>query len=73
MPPLIFLAVIGTAGYAGYKLFSKFIEQAQTPSRSEAERAQREARARSGTTRDLGELEWDEKAGVYKPRRDTPA
>ena len=73
MPPLIFLAVIGTGCYAGYKLFSKLIEQAQTPSRSETERLRREARASNGTTRDLGELEWDEKAGVYKPRNDTSA
>jgi hypothetical protein len=68
MPPLIFLAVVGAAGYAGFKLFSKLIEQAQTPSPSETERLRREARAATGTTRDLGELEWDEKAGVYKPK-----
>jgi N-acetyl-gamma-glutamylphosphate reductase len=68
MPPLIFLAVVGAAGYAGFKLFSKLIEQAQTPSRSETERVRREARAATGSTRDLGELEWDEKAGVYKPK-----
>jgi N-acetyl-gamma-glutamylphosphate reductase len=73
MPPLIFLAVVGAAGYAGFKLFSKLIEKAQTPSRSETERVRREARAATGTTRDLGELEWDEKAGVYKPSGDKKA
>jgi N-acetyl-gamma-glutamylphosphate reductase len=73
MPPLVFLAVVGAAGYAGFKLFSKLVEQAQTPSRSdagrtEAERARQEARANAATTRDLGELELDEKTGVYKPK-----
>jgi N-acetyl-gamma-glutamylphosphate reductase len=72
MPPLIFLAVVGAAGYAGFKLFSKLVEQAQTPSPSETERVRREAnaarRAATGATRDLGELELDEKDGVYKPK-----
>ncbi len=69
MPPLIFLAVVGAGCYAGYRLFSKLIAQAQTPNRSETDRIRREARAAAGATRDLGELEWDETAGVYKPRR----
>ena len=68
MPPLILLAVVGAGVYAGFKLFSKLVEQAATPSPSETERVRREARAATGTTRDLGELEWDEKAGVYKPK-----
>jgi len=71
MPPLVFLAVVGAGCYAGYKLYSKLIEQAQMPSRSDRERARAETRGGTvGTTRDLGELEWDEKAGVYKPRGD---
>jgi hypothetical protein len=74
MPPLVFLAVIGAGCYAGFKLFSKLVEQAQTPSRSETERIRREAKAAREAatgTRDLGELEWDEKDGVYKPRTKT--
>ena len=68
MPPLILLALVGGGCYAGFKLFSKLVEQAATPSRSETERVRREAQARAGGTRDLGELEWDEKSGVYKPK-----
>jgi hypothetical protein len=73
MPPLILLALVGSGCYAGYKLFSKLVEQAQTPSRDETERVRREARAATGTTRNLGELEWDEKSGVYRPRDDKSA
>ncbi|MEQ1653232.1 MAG: hypothetical protein ABL897_12145 [Hyphomicrobium sp.] len=68
MPPLVLLAIAGAGCYAGYKFFSKLIAQAQTQSPSETERIRREARAAAGRTRDLGELEWDETAGVYKPK-----
>lgn len=73
MPPLVLIAVVGAGCYAGYKFFSKLMEQAQTPSPSETERVRREAhaaanRASASGTRDLGELEWDEKAGVYRPK-----
>ena len=71
MPPLVLLAIAGVGCYAGYKLFAKLIEQAQTPSREEVERIRREARAATGSTRNLGELEWDEKTGVYRPRSET--
>ena len=70
MPPFILLAVVGAGCYAGFKLFSKLVEEAATPSRSETERLRREASARASGTRDLGELEWDEKSGVYKPKSD---
>ena len=75
MPPLIILALAGAGGYAVYKLFSKLILQAQTPGRDEVERIRREAAAARAQhqTRNLGELEWDEKSGVYRPRGDTRA
>ncbi len=73
MPPLILLALAGAGCYAGYKLFAKLVEQAQTPSREDTERIRREARTANGGTRNLGELEWDEKSGVYRPRGDKSA
>ncbi|MBR2534605.1 MAG: hypothetical protein IKE66_00895 [Hyphomicrobium sp.] len=68
MPPVVFLAVIGAGCYAGYKLFSKLMIQAQTPPKSETERLRREAAARAARTRDLGALELDENTGVYRPK-----
>ena len=37
MPPLILLALAGAGCYAGYKLFAKLVEQAQTPSREDTQ------------------------------------
>lgn len=71
MPPLIALALAGAGVYAGYKFFSKLMEQAQTPAKSDAERWKKEAAtaaARKGEPKDLGGLEWDEKLGAYRPK-----
>lgn len=72
MPPLILLAIVGAGCFAGYKLFSKLIEQAKTPSAEELERNRRQARAATSQSgpKNLGELEWDDEAGVYKPNPD---
>ena len=69
MPPFIILAAAGVGLYAGYRLFSKLVAQAQTPSPSDVERRKRETAAAKGGPKDLGELEWDEKSGAYKPRQ----
>lgn len=70
MPPIVLLAVVGAGCYAGYKLFTKLIEQAGTPSREDQERARaaRAAAKGSSVTRDLGELEFDDTTGVYRPK-----
>ena len=67
MPPLIILVAAGVGLYAGFRLFSKFIEQAQTPSRKQAD-SKRGQTPKVGT-KDLGELEWDEKAKAYVPKK----
>ncbi|MGL4396026.1 MAG: hypothetical protein ACRCS9_05755 [Hyphomicrobium sp.] len=69
MPPLVFLAATGLGLYAGYKLLSKLVQQAQTPSPSETDRLRREAAKHGSEPKNLGGLEWDEQAGAYKPRR----
>lgn len=64
MPPIMFLAVVGIAGLAGYRLLSALARNAQSGTRK-ADQAMRRAAAH---VRDLGNLEWDEAAGVYRPR-----
>ena len=67
MPPLIFLGLAGVGLYAGYKLFSALANEAAKENRGDAA-ARKKANAQSGT-KDLGELEWDEKAGAYVPKK----
>lgn len=56
MPHVIALVVAGAGLYAGYRWVSRVIARGQ----------QREGRR--VTPKDLGNLEYDAKAGVYRPR-----
>lgn len=69
MPPLIILAAAGVGLYAGFKLFSKFMEQARMPSRKHAESHAKRGQPVKVGAKDLGELEWDEKSGAYVPKK----
>lgn len=60
MPQLIGWALAGAALYAGYKWLAKGLRRAR------AELGRRGGE-RTGAPKDLGELEWDAKAGVYRP------
>jgi hypothetical protein len=62
MPPVLFLALVA-AGIAGYRIWSSLADHSQASHRS-TERVQRG----TAPVRDLGNLEWDESAGVYRPR-----
>ena len=62
MPQLIALALVGTAAYVGYKWLKKH-NQRMADSRTRAQHRS------GGDPQDLGELEWDETQGVYRPRR----
>lgn len=62
MPPVMFLALIGAAGIAGYRIFSSLLDGPKSSRRRGAAEMRDAAR-----TRDLGNLEWDEGAGVYRP------
>ncbi len=69
MPQLIALAILGAGVAAGYRWVSKQMEAArEAADRAEAE-LKRAAEATTGQPKDLGELEWDAVAQVYKPRR----
>ncbi len=61
MPPVVFIAILGAAGIAGYKFLSAMMHPGQTP----VSKATRQA---APAVRDLGQLEWDERAGVYRPQ-----
>lgn len=67
MPPLVILAIVGAGCFAGYRLFNRVVDSVEAARRAEAERA----RARRGDARDLGALEWDAEAKVYRPGRRT--
>ena len=70
MPPLILLALAGAGAYAGFKLFAKLAEQAGRTTGKTSEAELRTEQKRQAGVKDLGELEWDEKAGAYIPKKD---
>lgn len=63
MPPVMFLALLGAAGIAGYKIVSNLLGGSKVAGRKRAN----EMRRATSSARDLGKLEWDEDAGVYRP------
>jgi hypothetical protein len=69
MPHLVALALAGAGLYAGYRWVARQLDRVA----AEAERAETEMRRRAseitGEPLDLGNLVWDEKAGVYRPGR----
>lgn len=71
MPQLIALALLGAGALAGYRWIARQMDGA----RAAAERAEAERGKAAGSSadepRDLGALEWDAAAGVYKPRPPT--
>ncbi len=66
MPQLLLIAAAGIGAYAGYRwLRGKVRDEALKQGRKTARQA---ARSGSDTAREAGDLVWDEKAGVYRPR-----
>jgi hypothetical protein len=71
MPPAL-AALLAAAGFiAAARLFAKAIDaQMEAVRRAEEEFARRETQQNSKVTpepKNLGHLEWDEAAGVYRP------
>jgi len=60
MPQLIALAVAGAVAYTGYKWIVK--HNKRTHEKVHAKEP------KSDLARDLGKLDWDDAAGVYRPR-----
>ena len=63
MPPVILLALVGAAGFAGYRLYSSLMGTSKASRRKQTN----DMRRATPSARDLGKLEWDEDAGVYRP------
>lgn len=63
MPPVILLALVGAAGFAGYRIFSSLLGKPKAAGRKQTN----DMRRATTSARDLGKLEWDEDAGVYRP------
>jgi hypothetical protein len=68
MPQLIALALVGAGLYAGYRWFARAAKEIT----AEIQRADDELRRRAAARvlpKDMGELEYDPAAGVYRPKR----
>jgi hypothetical protein len=69
MPQLIVVALAGAGLYAGFKWIARGVHRAVEA----AERTHEELGRRTGSSamapKDLGALEWDAEAGVYRPTR----
>ncbi|MGE5266556.1 MAG: hypothetical protein ACM3L9_04235 [Deltaproteobacteria bacterium] len=66
MPPFVFALAAAAGFYAASRLIAAMIGQAppdQMPTGEPSEHA-----AASDRARDLGQLEWDDAAGVYRPK-----
>ena len=66
MPQLVALALVGAGLYAGYRWFARTAEITAEIQRAEDELQRRTAGV---LPKDMGELEFDPAAGVYRPKR----
>jgi hypothetical protein len=62
MPQLVVLGLLGAGLYAGYRLIAREVRRAVAAAEAELSSAKR-------VPRDLGTLEWDAEARVYRPKR----
>ncbi len=62
MPQLIILAIAGAGLIVGYKWLSR-----KAAERAVAARLRAEAKEAAEHPKEMGQLEWDSDAGVYKP------
>jgi hypothetical protein len=69
MPQVIVLGLAGAGLYAGCRWLARELRRALEA----AEAASKDVAAKSIGPRDLGALEWDAEAGVYRPARRSSA
>ncbi len=71
MPQLIALALAGAGLYASYKWLTRGMAKSGGAAEQTGEAQARSATdaTSTATPKDLGALDWDEAAGVYRPRK----
>ncbi len=67
MPQLIVLLALGAAAYLGYRWLKQRMQAAAIEAAREEARRQ-QPKTTNERNRDAGELVYDEKEGVYKPK-----
>ena len=70
MPQLLFLALVGTGLYTGMRWAAGVLAAQAEAAANQADEIRRRAEAEAGrlVPKDLGALEWDATAGVYRPK-----
>jgi hypothetical protein len=68
MPQVVFAVIAGAGFYAATRWFARALEAQEELTRRRAHDATQHSGGRAAGPRDLGALEWDERAGVYRPR-----
>jgi hypothetical protein len=68
MPPILPWIIAGAGAVAGARWVSKQLAARSAQARTAAEGSRRRAASEARTPRDLGKLEFDEAANVYRPR-----
>jgi hypothetical protein len=67
MPQLVAVAIAGAAVYAGLKWFARTLERHALEARRQADEMQRRTTEAARVPKDLGALEYDAEAQVYRP------
>ena len=69
MPPLLLFAAVGAGCYAGYRVAARFIEALRAEEHQGDMASRADGAGVRASARNLGDLEWDAKTGVYRPKR----
>jgi hypothetical protein len=69
MPQLAVLALVGAGLYAGYRWVARTLQAEAAAAQRQAEEMLRRASEAARIPKDLGTLEWDEQAQVYRPAK----
>ena len=72
MPPVVIFMIAGAGLYAGAKWFAKEFARHADEAHVAADEQRRRASRAAGAPRDLGPLEFDPVAKVYRPRETNP-